>query len=211
MAVFFTSDLHLGHRLVAGLRGFWDEDDVSDGISISDVAAEPEAAPDTDEHDDWLASIWDATLKPGDQVFVLGDISINGGQHALDWIKARPGMKHLIAGNHDPVGPWDRRAAKLQPLWLEAFETINPYLRRKLNGRQFMLSHFPYWPHDRGEPRYQQHRLPDLGLPLLHGHVHSDERFEYPRQMHVGVDAWEGQLVPQEVVQEWLMTQETGS
>lgn len=202
--VYYTSDIHIGHRLVAGLRGFYDEDNVLDVPVTAENPAGAEAQPDTDAHDEWLAEIWDSTLRKGDQVFVLGDISINGGQHALDWIAARPGVKHLIAGNHDPVGPWDRRSLRLTPQWLQYFETIQPYLRRKLNGHNFLLSHFPYMPYDRGEPRFEQYRLPNLGLPLVHGHVHSDQKFEYPDHLHVGVDAWEGQLVPQEFVMDWL-------
>lgn len=198
--IFYTSDLHIGHRLVANIRGFTRETGF-----FSDIDGRPECEPDTDAHDAWLAGLWDSVVRPDDQVYVLGDISINGGQHALDWIAERPGIKHLIAGNHDPVGPWDRRAAKLQRHWLGYFETIQPYLRRKLEGHNFLLSHFPYPGLDRSgvEPRYEQYRLPNLGLPLVHGHVHSDQKFEYPNQMHVGVDAWKG-LVPQQAVQDWL-------
>jgi calcineurin-like phosphoesterase family protein len=189
------------------MRDFWDEDNVIDAPVTAENPSGAEALPDTAEHDAWLADIWDSTLRKDDQVFVLGDISINGGQYALDWIAARPGVKHLIAGNHDPVGPWDRRSTKLLPQWLRYFETIQPYLRRRLDGHNFLLSHFPYWPSDRGAPRYEQYRLPNLGLPLLHGHVHSNQKFEYPNQFHVGVDAWEGHLVTQEFVMEWLAEQ----
>lgn len=198
--IFFTSDLHIGHRLVAGLRGFWEEEFVEDPELESGL--EP-FTPNPDAHDAWLADLWDSTIRPGDQVYVLGDISINGGQHALNWIDQREGIKHLVAGNHDPVGPWDRRASKLLPAWLTVFETIQPYYRKKLNGINFLLSHFPYMPYDRVEPRFAQYRLPNLGLPLVHGHVHSDQKFEYPNQMHVGLDAW-GRLVEQDEVQEWL-------
>lgn len=201
MTIYYTSDLHIGHRLVAGLRGYWDED------NVLDTPRGPEAQPDIQAHDAALAEIWDATLKPDDQVFVLGDISINGSQAALDWIAARPGTKHLLSGNHDPVGPWDRRSAKLMPHWLQYFRTIQPYLRQKLNGVNFLLSHFPYMPYDRGEARYEQYRLPNLGLPLVHGHVHSSEKFEFPNHLHVGVDAWEGQLVPQSFILEWLTSE----
>lgn len=43
------------------------------------------------------------------------------------------------------------------------------------------------------------------GLPLVHGHVHRNQKFEYPNHLHVGVDDWEGQLAPQELVLEWLV------
>lgn len=208
MTIYFTSDLHIGHKLVSGLRGFWDEDNM---VSVPATAENPigsECLPDTTAHDQWLADIWDSTVKKhDDQVYILGDLSINGGQHALDWIAARPGIKHLIAGNHDPVHPMDRRAPRLLPLWLGYFETVQPFARRKLNGQNLLLSHFPYWSFGDGpgrpQARYEQYRLPDLGLPLLHGHTHGTER-DHDNMLHVGVDAWDGKLISQEFVLSWL-------
>lgn len=209
MTIYYTSDLHIGHRLVAGLRGFYDEDSPIEQIFGDDRVVQALFEADPDEHDAWLADIWDTTLHPDDHIYILGDISINGGQHALDWISARKGHFHLIAGNHDPVHPMDRRATRLLPKWLEYFDTIQPFLRRKLDGQNFLLSHFPYmsWGDgpERGEARYEQYRLPDLGLPLLHGHTHGKER-EHDNMLHVGVDAWDGQLVPQSHVMDWLAT-----
>ncbi len=209
-SVWYTSDLHIGHRLVAGLRGFYDEDNVIDVPPTPENPPGAEAQPDTDAYDAWLADIWDSMIGPKDQVIIAGDISINGGQHALDWIAERPGIKHLVAGNHDPVGPWDRRAPRLMKHWMQYFDSIQPYLRRRLNGHSFLVSHFPYtsWgegPERGGEEaaRYVQYRLPDLGMPLLHGHTHGTER-EHGNMLHVGVDAWEGRPVPQEYVMEWL-------
>lgn len=179
--IFYTSDLHIGHARVSELRGF----------------------ETTDAHDAAVAAQWDRQLSPDDTVWILGDISINGSQKALDWVAARPGHKVLVAGNHDPVHPSNRKAIKLLPHWHNYFDAIVPFARRKLNGHDFLLQHFPYWPNDRGEPRYEQYRLPDLGLPLLHGHTHSHFAYEFPRSLHVGWDAW-GELVPQDLVQGWL-------
>lgn len=201
--IFFTSDLHIGHKLVSGLRGFnnYDPRPQEFGLPVLEV-------PDTDAHDHTLAHNWDAVVKPEDTVYVLGDISINGGQHALDWIAARPGTKHLISGNHDPVHPahW-RTATKTIPLWSQYFETIQPFIRRKLMGQTVLLSHFPYVEYgdgpDRGESRYDQYRLPDLGELLLHGHTHGTEK-DHGRSLHVGLDAWDLQLVPQSEVLSWV-------
>lgn len=195
--IFYTSDLHIGHRLVAGIRGHRDEFHI-DGIDTWTA--------NTAKHDAWLADVWDAQVKPDDTVYVLGDMSINGGQHALDWIAARPGTKHLIAGNHDPVHPSHRTATKNLPHWLEYFETAQPFLRRKLVGKDVLLSHFPYasWGDGPGRPgsRYDQYRLPDLGTALLHGHTHGPER-DHDNMFHVGIDAW-GKLVSQETIIDWL-------
>lgn len=191
--IWYTSDLHIGHKLVSGHRGF----------HLPPVDETLPLEVNTAAHDEHIAREWDSIVRPDDQVFVLGDISINGSQHALDWIAARPGRKHLIAGNHDPVHPMRSQSEKLTPKWLEVFETISPFSIRKIGKQRFLLQHFPYWPHDRGEPRFEEFRLPDTGIPLLHGHTHSDEVFEFPNSFHVGWDA-HGTLVPQHQVELWL-------
>jgi calcineurin-like phosphoesterase family protein len=188
--IFYTSDQHIGHWRVSEIRGHEHPDD----------------------HDRWLAEQWDSVVRPADHIYVLGDVSVSGKQHVLDWFAARPGIKHLIAGNHDPVHPMHRGSTKLLPAWLNVFETIQPFTRRRLNGHQLLLSHFPYASFGDGEnregSRYNQYRLPDLGLPLLHGHTHGPEQ-AHGRMLHVGVDAWNGKPVNQTVVVDWLNSLET--
>lgn len=206
MNVFYTSDLHIGHRLVSGLRGFTRMVPyvAPPGGEQYDVMV---SEPDTAAHDEHLARMWDSTVRNGDQVWILGDISINGGQHALDWIEERPGIKHLITGNHDPVGPHDRRAPRLMKHWMQYFDSIQSMARRKLYGKNFILSHYPYWSWgdgpERPEARMEQYRVPELGLPLLHGHTHGTER-AHGNMYHVGLDAHDLQLVPQDTIMDWL-------
>ena len=38
-----------------------------------------------------------------------------------------------------------------------------------------MVSHFPYSGDHSEESRYDQWRLPDFGVPIIHGHTHSSE------------------------------------
>lgn len=170
----FTSDLHIGHKLIAEKRGFGNPAD----------------------HDDALAARWDRTVGTADTVWVLGDISGGGRgsqRRALDWIAARPGVKHLVAGNHVGVHPMHTDAHKMMPAYLEVFASVQQSARRKLTGRDLLMSHFPYL-ESRGSDdtfsRFEQWRLPDLGAWLVHGHLHS------PRQLgdhsvHVGLDAWD--------------------
>lgn len=185
--VFFTSDIHIGHQLVAGKRGF---DDPSD-------------------HDAWLADIWDSQVGSKDTVYVLGDISINGKQPALDWVAERHGTKHLISGNHDPVHPmFHSKARKLLPAWHEVFETIQPFMRLKLLGQTVWLSHFPYesWGdgEERGGSRFNQYRMQErFGTLLLHGHTHGTEK-AHGDMLHVGIDAWRS-MVTQETVLQWIV------
>ena len=165
--VWFTSDLHFGHRFVAGLRGF---DDVV-------------------EHDDVLTGAWIDRIRPDDQVWVLGDIAVSSPANALKLIDTLPGRKHLIAGNHDVCHPMHSKAHKKQRQYLEVFESVQAFSARKIAGQRVLLSHFPY-EKDRHEARYMQYRLRDHGEWLLHGHTHEDVKRTSAREIHVGVDAW---------------------
>lgn len=168
MSVWFTSDLHIGHRLVAGTRGF-------------DAA---------DEHDAALAAEWRSRVRHSDHVWVLGDLAVSSPARALGWIADLPGIKHLVSGNHDKCHPMHRDAHNWQRRYLEVFASVQPFARRKIAGLDVLLSHFPYLV-DREEPRYMQYRLRDEGAWLLHGHLHVAERTTSEREIHVGVDAWE--------------------
>jgi calcineurin-like phosphoesterase family protein len=169
VTVWLSADLHLGHRLVAELRGFGD-----------DVAA----------HDQAVLDNWDRVVSGADQVWVLGDLAVSNPAQALMELRGLPGVKHLVTGNHDPASPIHRDSHKWQRRYLDVFESVQAYARRRYNGRGVLLSHYPYTT-DRGfEARYPQWRLPDLGEFLLHGHTHSKERVTSPREVHVGLDAW---------------------
>lgn len=211
--IWFTADPHVGgHRLVARLRGFIDES------STEEHRGEVVFSADTTAHDRFMARIWDMTVRPQDIVYVLGDISINGNQSALDWFKDRNGTKILISGNHDPVHPgFFRNAYKKVAAWREVFADIQPYYRLSLLGSVVLLSHLPYSGTgaeglrnngEEVEERGTQWRLPDLGAPLLHGHTHGTEKSHLSdkgtRQLHVGLDAWNYQLVSQDKVLDWL-------
>lgn len=186
---YFTSDLHLHHELVATLRGY----------------------NTPTEHDDHIAQIWDETVKPDDQVWILGDLSSGSGSsqyRALEWVSCRPGRKYLITGNHDGCHPMHRNSHKWLPDYMHVFEAVQMAARRRIAGANVLLSHFPY-ENDRGEPRYNQWRLRDEGLPIIHGHTHTATKWEFAdsengtprlRSVHVGWDAWR-ELVPLSIIE----------
>lgn len=179
---FFWADLHLGHRFVAGLRGL-----------------EPK------EHDQRIVDAWEQHIGANDVIYLLGDISTGsarGTRYALDVISRLPGRKRLIAGNHDPVHPMHRQSLTRNAPWWEVFEDIQPYAVKKINGQKFMLSHFPYSGDHTAEERYTQYRLPDCGLPLVHGHVH-DLWLTNGNQYNVGVDHHPAP-VPLNVIEDWV-------
>jgi calcineurin-like phosphoesterase family protein len=197
---FFTSDPHIGHRLVSGLRGFWNEQFV-DGKPFE---------PDTAAHDAALAANWDAVVGKNDTVFILGDIAMNPRKGAFDWFRERPGIKHLISGNHDVVHPLHTAHLKAQREWhaLGIFDSINSQGSVKIDGQKVLLSHFPYEGEGEreGPDRYTEWRFRNEGFPLLHGHEHKKDIFNpaVPNQFHVGVDSHALQLVPESRIVSWL-------
>ncbi|MBV7703548.1 metallophosphoesterase [Nocardia nova] len=186
--VWFLADPHVGHRLVSGLRGF----------------DTPEA------HDAELAERWDGRVGVEDQIWVLGDISVGGTKAqltALEWMSRRPGVKHLVAGNHDGCHPMRSRAHHWQRIYLEVFASVQQSAVRKIDGHRVLLSHFPFHGAADGdhtaENRFEEWRLPatgdNAGRWLLHGHTHSSVRIR-GRMIHVGLDAHELAPVPLEWV-----------
>lgn len=176
----FTSDLHLGHRKVAELRGF----------------------EHVEEHDETVLDGLYDTLNVGDSLWILGDLSSGGsvGQRlALNHLKQlsldlRISL-HLIAGNHDGVHPMHRNALKWDEEYRRVFESVQPFARRKIDGVYVWLSHFPWrggGDHTEDE-RYPVVRLNDDGTSwLMHGHTHSSEAIDHPgRMLNIGVDAWD--------------------
>jgi calcineurin-like phosphoesterase family protein len=186
---FFTSDTHIGHRLVAGKRGFGTEEN-----------------PDVEAHAQAVAGNWDRVVGKRDDVYVLGDISMNATPAVFDWFDERPGRKILIPGNHDEVHPAHRTYLKAFPEWSKHFAAIAPFMRIKFGRDDVLLSHFPYWGEGSrpGPDRYTEYRLRDVGVPLLHGHTHGQER-AHGYQFHVGLDAHGLQLVHEEQVAHWLV------
>lgn len=187
MSVWFTSDLHFGHRLVAEHRGFGE-----------DITA----------HDSTLMHNWRKVVKNEDQVWVLGDISVSSPTYALSILADLPGHKHLISGNHDGCHPMHRDSHKRVGQYLEVFESVQPFARRRVLGQEVLLSHFPY-SKDRGEARYTQYRLRDEGRWLLHGHTHGPERRE-GKEIHVGVDAWDMKPVPISTIEAMIQEESSG-
>lgn len=184
MTTWFTSDLHIGHALVARERA------IAFGAPLLTNRSE-DAIP---WHDQRLAWNWGNLVHPTDQIWVLGDVSCGGKtamNNALQWVSERPGIKHLISGNHDACHPMHRDAHKWQEEYLKVFVSVQPFARRRIAGKDILLSHFPYFGDHTDEDRFDQYRLRDKGLPLLHGHTHSDKKVRYhPTQIHVGLDAW---------------------
>lgn len=181
--VWFTSDLHLGHRKVAALRGFGE---------------------DTNAHDTEIVDRWNSVVDKKDIVWVLGDVAISQIPKALTMVKNMNGTKHLIAGNHDMCHSMHRDSHKNIPRYMESFETVQAFAKRRWDTIEYLLSHFPYHgDHEGSEPRFTQYRLRDEGMWLLHGHTHGPER-KHGYEIHVGMDAWHLTPVPLDTIIELM-------
>lgn len=188
-ALFFTADTHIGHRMVAQLRGF-------DSV---------------EEHDRHLVGRWNSIVGPDDQVWHLGDVSLKPFTAVADTLAELNGTLHLVAGNHDAVWPGHREAHREQPRWLARFASVQAFARRRIGGQEVLLSHFPYagsGDHTELE-RFSQYRLHDEGRWLLHGHVHAAWR-QRGRQVNVGLDVWEMAPVPMHVLEALIVKGDAG-
>ncbi len=202
----FTSDLHFSHKLVAQLRGFvrlaGPHDHVDDGTVEGCPGCFGEVG-DTEAHDATIIENWNRVVKPEDVVWVLGDVGMGHLPRFADQLDQLWGRKHLITGNHDDPWPGNRDSFKYQRSWLERFESVQPFARKKIDGITVLLSHFPYEGDHTDEERCLQYRLRDYGEWLLHGHTHWKHRqWHDGRQIHIGLDAWELAPVPMECIQE---------
>lgn len=91
--IFFTADLHLGHRNIIKYcnRPFANEDEMTEKI----------------------VSNWNATVSKNDNIYVLGDFSFAGPRIGTIFAKLN-GHKFLVKGNHD-----DNHCTRLPWVWVK--------------------------------------------------------------------------------------------
>lgn len=179
MNVYITSDLHLGHGKVAKLRGF-------DSVQA---------------HDELVINRWNYHVRGNSPiVYVLGDVMMGDRDRGRKLLKCLRGELHLILGNHDRAAPNNKNGHRHIEGMGDAWAGVTTSASISYNGQKFLMSHYPYDGDSQEESRFDQWRLRDLGTPLLHGHVHSDEVVTYSNlgtpQFHVGLDAWKLAPVP---------------
>jgi calcineurin-like phosphoesterase family protein len=118
-----------------------------------------------------LIAGWNATVGPDDGVWHRGDFALGPAvARAGDLLAALAGTKHLVAGNNDPA------AVRALPGWA----SVADYAEHVLEGTHLVLCHYPFrsWS---GMAK---------GALNLHGHSHG-RMAPLPRQIDVGVDAWD--------------------
>lgn len=133
-AVFLTSDTHFGH---AGVCRFTE----ADGVTKIRPWTDP------NEMDEEMIKRWNATVRPNDKVYHLGDVVIN--RKSLSTLARLNGDKVLIRGNHDIFRDDEYRVY---------FRELRAY--HVMNG--MILSHIPL--HEASLGRFGVN---------IHGHLHS--------------------------------------
>ena len=134
--IYLTSDLHFGH---------W---------NIIAYCNRPYSS--AEEMDEALIANWNDTVKPRDEVYILGDFTLGLPSHAHNYLTRLKGRKYFIRGNHD-------RFLDNYESHISDFEWVKDYHVLKVNGRRIVLFHFPILEWD------QIHR----GAIHCYGHVHN--------------------------------------
>jgi calcineurin-like phosphoesterase family protein len=133
-SVFITSDTHFGH---SGVCRF---------LTSTGEKLRPWDTPE--EMDEEMVKRWNATVKPKDKVYHLGDVVIN--HKALSILYRLNGDKVLIKGNHDIFKLSD---------YTTHFRDVRAY--HVMNG--MILSHVPI----------NDNQMGRFGTNI-HGHLHSN-------------------------------------
>lgn len=178
MATFFTSDTHIGHENIISKLG--------KGRPFADVKDQTQK----------LIRNHNSIVKPEDKTYFLGDIALGDINESLQIFAAMNGRKFLVPGNHDRVSSHysksqneEHRAAYEDAGFIILDETVEI----EIGGQRVLVSHYPYWekPFGTKPDKFAKIRPVNEGLPLLHGHTHSDQRFTegQPLQLNIGVDA----------------------
>ena len=162
--IFFTSDLHFGHKNILGYCGrpWLDLDSMAKG----------------------LIDNWNSVVSSEDDVFVLGDMSFCGVERTKEIIKSLSGKKTLVMGNHD--FKWS--ASK----WIDVgFDYVIPPIGTRFYAdSRFYISHFPFKDFNHDQRRFDAAQIEDDGETiLLHGHVHTSY-LKKNRMINVGCDVW---------------------
>lgn len=148
--IYFTSDLHFNHK------------------NVIKYCNRPFAS--VAKMDNALINNWNQVVSKEDEVFVLGDLTLDTNKEKIKaWVERLNGTKHLILGNHDQLKVWN---------YIDCgFASIHTSL--KIDN--LYLAHDPA----------VKTALPEDAI-LLHGHVHQLWKMIPEKKLiNVGVDVWD--------------------
>lgn len=150
--IWVTADMHFNHKLIAELRGF----------------------QSTKEMDEILLENWNKAVKPGDEIYHLGDF-IFGKADVIKKYRAKlNGKLHIVLGGHD----YKNGIHKLGNL----FSSVSDLKTIKYFHKRIILCHYSMrvWP---GSHHNTYH---------LFGHSHGGlDGLNTGKSFDIGVDCWD--------------------
>lgn len=167
--IYFTSDLHFGHRRILELyqwRPF---------AQTRDIEA----------HDNKLIELWNSTVSRHDIVYILGDFSLKSASDNRKILERLNGHKYLCPGNHDSsLKGLSNYFEKVEQIMVVKFKKeIYSFLQSDM---EFVLCHYPL-----AEWAGMHH-----GVLHLHGHCHGQCETHDSHRMDVGFDSTKKILTP---------------
>lgn len=204
MTTYFTSDLHIGHVNILQY-----EPDRFDFLGL---------APDdgVTEMNEGIVRLWNSQVNPDDTVYVVGDVAMGKVAENIEYVRQLNGTKYLVMGNHDRPHPMiskkDEKRYEWEAIYTDVgFEDLIIELTMEFDGILCKVSHFPYEGDHTTTERYNADEIDkwvpkDIGLPLVHGHVHS-EWTTRGRMFNLGIDAWKGVFQTEETIGAYFRTQ----
>lgn len=143
--VWFCSDWHFEHQkaFCYGPRGFFSTKEMNEAI--------------IEQHN--------KIVRPGDEVYVLGDLMLNNNEGGMEYFKRMNGHFYIVRGNHDT----DNR---IYEYWKHPHVHSVEYAQIVKFGKwRFYLSHYPTLTDNHDDAPTRQH------LINLHGHIHDSRNF----------------------------------
>lgn len=191
--IWFTSDTHFGHA------------------NIIEYSHRP--FKDPDHMNEVLIENWNSVIGEDDTIYHLGDVAM-GPWEKWDGVLSRlNGYKVLVVGNHDRIfkGMSARQNERFADQYAGWFDEVHHNVENfeLFNGEIVNLSHFPYEADHMEKARHMEFRLHDNGVPIIHGHTHSEKDvISYSEkgtvQIHVGVDSSNYTPVSEQQVVDYL-------
>jgi len=126
-----------------------------------------------------LVRRWNSVVKPGDRVFLLGDIAISKNLPRVDRLLSQlAGQKFWILGNHD--------RDEARKVFAHRFQKIDKLMDLKIGSgatmQHIVLCHFAMIAWNKSHH----------GSWMLHGHHHGGLVYPFPAKIaDVGVDCWD--------------------
>ena len=141
---YYIADLHFGHEKVIRMDG--------------------RPFGSREEMDRCMISRWNESVRPDDDVYIVGDFCIGAPRHAMEYLGRLNGRKHLVVGHHD------RNIAE-DPQVRAEFVSVGQIMEIRDADETVVLCHYPLvqW------NRYFR------GAWHIHGHVHNrrNEGYDY--------------------------------